>query len=157
MGFRDSKKAFKSHRCCNGISCVAFEVLIINYQIDFINLFIFNCLNINLLIFNCLTPNLCFPKNISYASRRERLLMEARPKFRLLNSSRKMMTCDLRDTIKLLRHHTLFTSIHTFFISSAFISNARLKLAKSQANTKQQNEVLLFENFSLFSSIIMEK
>ena len=76
-----------------GISSVAFEVLIINCEIDFINLFIFNCLtsninlfifncltsNINLFNFNCLTSNFCFPKNISFANRRERLFMDARP------------------------------------------------------------------------------
>ena len=45
-------------------SSVAFEVLIINCHIEFINLFIFNCLtsNINLFIFNCPTSNFCFPK-----------------------------------------------------------------------------------------------
>ena len=64
-----------------GISSVAFKVLIINCQIDFINLLIFNCLTLdmNLFIFNCLTSNFCFPKIISFASRRERLLMDARP------------------------------------------------------------------------------
>ena len=43
-----------------GASSVAFEVLIIKSEIDFINLFIFNCLtsNINLFIFNCLTSNI---------------------------------------------------------------------------------------------------
>ena len=62
-------------------SSVTFEVLIINCHIEFINLFIFNCLksNINLFIFNCLTSNFCFPKNISFASRRERLFTDARP------------------------------------------------------------------------------
>ena len=36
-----------------------------------------------------------------------------------------------------------------FFISNTFISNAKLKLAKNQANVKQHPEVeiLLFENF----------
>ena len=40
--------------------------------------------------------------------------------------------------------------IHAFFINSTFISNARLKLVKSQANTKQyfETELLLFENYS---------
>ena len=76
-----------------GDSSVAFEVLIIKSEIDFIDLFIFNCLtsNINLFIFNyltsnidlfnfnCLTSNFCFPKNIFFASRRERMFMDARP------------------------------------------------------------------------------
>ena len=76
-----------------GTSSVAFEVLIIKSEIDFINLFIFNCLtsninlfificltsNINLFIFNYLTSNFCFSKNILFANRRERLFMDARP------------------------------------------------------------------------------
>ena len=43
-----------------GTSSVTFETLIIKSEIDFINLFIFNCLtsNINLFIFNCLTSNI---------------------------------------------------------------------------------------------------
>ena len=69
----------QGHR--EGTSSVAFEVLIMNCEIDSINLFIFNYLplNINLFIFNCLTSNFCFPKNIYFASRRERLFMDARP------------------------------------------------------------------------------
>ena len=40
--------------------------------------------------------------------------------------------------------------IHAFFISNTFTSNARLKLAKNQANAKQHPEtkLLLFENYS---------
>ena len=108
-----------------GTSSVAFEVLIINCEIYFINLFIFNyltsninlfifkCLisNINLFNFNCFTSNICFPKNTSFANRRERLFMDARPYFRILNSSEKMMTCYLWDTNKFLRYCTLRTSI----------------------------------------------
>ena len=94
-------------------SSAAFEVLIINCEIYFINLFIFKCLisNINLFNFNCFTSNICFPKNTSFANRRERLLMDARPYFRILNSSEKMITCYLRDTNKFLRYRTLCTSI----------------------------------------------
>ena len=63
-----------------GTSSVAFEVLIISCQIYFLNLCIFNCLTlyINLFIFNCLTSNFCFPKNISFANRRERLFRRER-------------------------------------------------------------------------------
>ena len=45
-------------------SSAAFEILIINCRIEFINLLIFNRLtsNINLFIFNCLTSNLLFCK-----------------------------------------------------------------------------------------------
>ena len=52
-----------------GSSSVAFEVLIMNCELDSINLF----------IFNCLTSTFCFPKNMYFASRRERLFIDARP------------------------------------------------------------------------------
>ena len=97
----------------DGTSSIAFEVLIIKSQIYFTNVFIFNCLtsNINLFNFNCLTSNFCFPKNIFFASRRERMFMDARPQFRVFNSTGKMMTCYLRDTNKFLRYCTLCTNI----------------------------------------------
>ena len=46
-----------------------------------------------------------------------------------------------------------------FFISNIFISNARLKLAKNQANAKQQpkTELLLFEHYSHSSSTLLSK
>ena len=49
--------------------------------------------------------------------------------------------------------------VHTFFISSTFISNARLKLIKNQANAKQhlEAELLLFENYSHSSSTLSSK
>ena len=76
-----------------GTSSVPFEVLLMNCEIDFtnlfmisylasnINLFIFSylTLNINLFIFNCLASKFCFPKNTYFASRKERLFMDARP------------------------------------------------------------------------------
>ena len=49
---------------------------------------------------------------------------------------------------------------HTlFFTSNTFISNATLKLAKNQANAKQQPEaeLLLFENYSHSSSTLSSK
>ena len=84
-----------------------------NCEIDSINLFIFSylVLNINLFIFSFLMSNFCFPKNIYFASRRERLLTDARPQFRILNSPRKMMTCYLGDTNKFLGYCTLCMSI----------------------------------------------
>ena len=108
-----------------GTSSVAFEVLIINSQIDFINLFIINCLesDINLIIFNCLkwdknlfifsclTSTFFFPKIISFGSRRERMFMGARPYFCILCSPGEMMTCYIRDTNKFLRYCSLCTSI----------------------------------------------
>ena len=49
--------------------------------------------------------------------------------------------------------------MHGFFISNTFISNTRLKLAKNQANAKQQleAELLLFENYSHSSSMLSSK
>ena len=46
-----------------------------------------------------------------------------------------------------------------FFISNTFISNARLKLAKNQANAKQQpkNELLLFEHYSHSLSTLLSE
>ena len=46
--------------------------------------------------------------------------------------------------------------LYEFFISSTFISNVRLKLAKNQANAKQHPEAepLLFENYSNSSSTL---
>ena len=50
--------------------------------------------------------------------------------------------------------------IHTFFlVSNTFISNARLKLTKIQASAKQhaKDELYVFENLSLFSSMLSSK
>ena len=49
--------------------------------------------------------------------------------------------------------------LHAFFISSTFISNARMKLAKNQANAKHQHEaeLLLFESYSHSSSTLSSK
>ena len=51
-----------------GTSSIAFEVLTINCQIYFINLFIFNCLtlNINLFIFNLFDVKLLFSENHTF-------------------------------------------------------------------------------------------
>ena len=40
--------------------------------------------------------------------------------------------------------------VHTFFISDTFINNAKLKLAKNQANAKQKPEA----EFSLFGKYL---
>ena len=49
--------------------------------------------------------------------------------------------------------------IRLFFISNIFISNGRLKLAKNQANAKQQPEaeLLLFRNYSYSLSTLSSK
>ena len=46
-----------------------------------------------------------------------------------------------------------------FYISNTLISNARLKLAKNQANAKehQEAELLLLENYSYISSALSSK
>ena len=46
----------------------------------------------------------------------------------------------------------LVSILHAFFITNTFISNARLQLAKNQANTKQHPEakLSLFEYYSHF-------
>ena len=54
----------------------------------------------------------------------------------------------------------IFVKLSTcFFISSTFVSNAKPKLAKSQANAKQhcEPELLLFENYSHSSSMLSSK
>ena len=108
-----------------GTSSVAYEILIMNCKNDFINMFIFNylasninlfifsslTLDINLFIFNFLMSRFCIPKNIYFASRRERLFVDAHPYLLNLNSFQKMMTCYLRDTNKFLSYHTLYTSV----------------------------------------------
>ena len=55
-----------------GTSSLAFEVLIVKSEIDFVNLFIFNCLtsNISLFNFNCLSSIFCFPKNIFFSKQK---------------------------------------------------------------------------------------
>ena len=49
--------------------------------------------------------------------------------------------------------------IHAFSVSNTSISNARLKLVKNQADAKQHREaeLLLFENYSHFSSTLSSK
>ena len=53
----------------------------------------------------------------------------------------------------------ILAKLHAFFISSTFISNVRLKLAKNQGNAKQQPEaeLLLFEFFSHSSFTLSSK
>ena len=57
----------------------------------------------------------------------------------------------ISEFFSLPRQYTLF------FISNTFTSNARLKLAKNQANAEQhpEAEILLFENYSVFIHVII--
>ena len=51
------------------------------------------------------------------------------------------------------------SEIHAFYISNAFITDTRLKLAKNQANANPhpEAELLLFENYSLSSFMLSSK
>ena len=102
--------------CSECFSSVAFEVLIINCQIYFINSFIFNCLtlNIKLFIFKLFDVKFLFSENHVFRKQKRTAVygvMDARPQFRILNSPGKMMTCYLRDINKFLRYRTLCKSI----------------------------------------------
>ena len=95
-------------------SSVAFEMLIINCQMELINLFIFNWLtpNINVFTFNCLKSNFWFRKNISFARRKELLVMDARASL-VLDRKLPRENDDIIFLIQrsILRYHTLCTSI----------------------------------------------
>ena len=54
----------------------------------------------------------------------------------------------LRLTLNMKEAFLQYASLHAFFIRYTIISNARLKLAKDQANTKQhpETELLTSEN-----------
>ena len=97
-------------------SSAAFEVLIINCQIYFINSFIFNCLilNIKFFIFKLFDVKCLFSENHVFRKQKRTAVygvMDTRPQFRILNSLGKMMTCYLRDINKFLRYRTLCKSI----------------------------------------------
>ena len=88
-------------------SRVAFEVLILNFQIYFIN-----CLTLNIKLFIFKLPDVKFLFSVNHVFRKQKRtavygLMDARPQFQILNSSWKMMTCYLRDINKFLRYRTL--------------------------------------------------
>ena len=53
----------------------------------------------------------------------------------------------------------MLAGIYDFFIGNAFISNAKLKLRKNQANAKQhpEAELLVFENYSHSSPMLSSK
>ena len=78
ISLHDFDTQSKTQGRSEGTSSVPFEVLIINCQIYFINLFIFNCLtlNIKLFIFKLFDVNFCFQIIMPFANRRERLFME---------------------------------------------------------------------------------
>ena len=65
----------------------------------------------------------------------------------------------LKEILKKQSQNTQQVEYTLFFISNTFISNAKLKLAKNQANAKQhsQAELLLFEDHSHSSSTFSSK
>ena len=52
-------------------------------------------------------------------------------------------------TLNMRKAFLQYASLHAFFISNIYLSNARLKLAKNQANAKQHSEaeLLTSENY----------
>ena len=113
---KETKKTTKSQGRGKGTSKVAFEVLIINCKLYFINSFISNCLtvNIKLFIFKLFDVKfLCLENHVSRKQKRTAFygVMDARPQFWILHSLGKMMSCYLRDINKYLRYRTLCKSI----------------------------------------------
>ena len=99
-----------------GTSRVAFEVLIINCQIDFINLFIFNCLTLNIkfFIFKLFDFKFLFSENHVFRKQKRTTiygLTDVRPYFRILNSPGKMMTSYPCEINEFLSYRTLCKSI----------------------------------------------
>ena len=80
-------------------------------------------------------------------------------------NGKKRLCIDYSQTINCFTHLDAYPlpriddQVHAFFISNTFISNARLKLAKNQANAKQhlEPEFLLFENYSHCSSTLSSR
>ena len=99
-----------------GTSSVALEVLIINCQIYFINLFIFNCvtLDIKLFIFKFFNVKSLFSEN--HVFRKQKItavygVMDTHPQFQILNQPGRIITCYFRDINKFLRYRTLCRNI----------------------------------------------
>ena len=72
--------------------------------------------------------------------------------------SDKNMKCSTKEAA-LRRFPTNFAKTRFFISKTFFISNTSLKLAKNQAKYKQHAEakLLLFENYSLSSSVLSSK
>ena len=103
-----------------GTSSVAFEVLIINCQIYFINLFIFNCLtlNIKLFIFKLFDVKFLFSQNhvflFLFSRTEENGCLWPYERVALVSDfklTRKMTICYFRDINKFLRYRILCKSI----------------------------------------------
>ena len=95
-----------------GTSSVAFEVLIINCHIYFINSLIFNCLtlNINCSSSSCLTSNFYFFTKSCLLQTEENGCLWSYGRASLVSDfklTQEMMTSYLRDINKFLRYRTL--------------------------------------------------
>ena len=55
-------------------------------------------------------------------------------------------------TLNMRKAFLQYASLHAFFISNTFISNAKLKLAKKQANAKQHPEAELLTSKNYWHS-----
>ena len=102
--------------CSEGTSSVAFEVIIINSQISFMNSFIFNSLTLHIKLFIFKLVDVKFLSLENHVFRKQMRtavcgVIDARPQFWILNSLGKMITCYLRDINKFLRYCTLCKSI----------------------------------------------
>ena len=73
--------------------------------------------------------------------------------------SKKIYFSNFFSCVEILPKTGSVWQLHAFFVSNTFISNARLKLAKNQANIKQHPkvELWLFENYSHSSSTLSSK
>ena len=78
FGLTSAPLILRKQGCSEGTSSVSFEVLIINCQMYFINLFILNCLtlNIKLFIFKLFGVKYLCPKNHVFRNRIKRLFMD---------------------------------------------------------------------------------
>ena len=96
-----------------GISSVAFEVIIINCLIYFINLFIFNCLtsNINIFIFNLFDVKFLFSENHIFHKQKKSTVYGRASLVSDFKLTGKMMTCYFRGMNKFLRYRTQCKSI----------------------------------------------
>ena len=75
------------------------------------------------------------------------MLYQKRSSKKFCNMRRKTTVLEIAKIIAKFLRTPILKNIHTFFISNTFISNARLKLEKNQANAKQhaESELFLFE------------
>ena len=96
-----------------------------NVQYKFVYLQLFN---VKFKFVQLFDVKFLFSQKHIFASRRERMFMDARPLFRVFNSTGKMMTCYLRDRNKFWRSRTLCTNILKCKFPTKGIELTRLEL-----------------------------